>query len=252
MTMGIAAGVIAFLIVYLIALGIFVAAASYTGVMLDCGVQVNVKEAYKIARERASHYIVLALALYCICFGPLLLIQAGMFGAMATLANNKAFAPLLMVIFPIGMILFVGAMIAGVFVLLRLSLAFPASVFERLDLKQSIRRSWALTRGAAGRIFVVLLVVYAAMYLVIMVVMMIGIVVALIGYLIFSSLLAHPGMHTIITLIVCAATIYVALISTFGACFWTGLATSLSVIYNDQRVRKPPVQGAVEPGGDPA
>jgi hypothetical protein len=252
MAMVMATGVIAFLFVYLIALGIFVAAASYAGVMLDCGMQVSVREAYEIARRRSGHFIGLMLTLYGICFGPMLLIEAGMFGAMATLVQNKVFAPILMVVFPFAMLFLLAAMIAGVIILLRLSLAFPASIFEGLDIKQSLRRSWALTRGAAGRIFVVLLVVYAAMYLAMLVLMMAGMVVAIVGYLIFSGVLAHPALHTIVILVVCACGAYVALISAFAACFWAGLATSLSVIYNDQRTRIVPSQQSVTPAGAPA
>src|SRR6185503_21387408 len=240
-----------FMVLYLIALGPFQAAASYAGVKADCGIQVTVNEAYGVARGRPAHFIGLMLSLYGICFGPLLVIEAGTFGVMATFAANKMFAPVLMVVFPIAMLLLLVAMILGLIGALRLSLSFPAAVFEGLGIPESIKRSWALTRGAAGRIFVVLLVVYAAMYFAMMVVMMLGMVLAVIGYLVFSSHLAHPTTHMIVILVACGAAVYVALISVFAACFWTGFATSLSVIYNDQRMRMAPPQ-SVGPAGAPA
>lgn len=241
-----------FMVLYLIALGPFQAAASYAGVKADCGIHVTVNEAYGIARGRAAHFIGLMLSLYGICFGPILLIEAGTFGVMAAFADNKVFAPVLMVVFPIAMLLLLVAMILGLMGTLRLSLAFPVAVFEGLGIRESIKRSWALTRGAAGRIFVVLLVVYAAMYFAMMVVMMLGMVLALIAYLVFSSHLSHPTTQMIVILATCGAAVYVVLISVFAACFLTGFATSLSVIYNDQRLRMAPPQQDSAPAGAPA
>jgi len=222
------------MIVHLIALALFLAASSCAAVSADCGIRVRIRESYAIAWQRAGHFVLLILSMYGLCFLPAWLLEALTFGAMAA---SKAFSPVLIVVIAVAMLLLIAALIGGVVVALRLSLAFPASVFESLNVRESIKRSWALTRGAAGRIFLVMLVVYAAMYLVMMLAMMIAITIAVIGYLALSGVLAHPTTHTIWILTVCGVTVYLGLISVFSACAWAGVAASLSVIYNDQRLR---------------
>jgi hypothetical protein len=175
--------------------------------------------------------------MYGLCFLPAWLLEALIFGAVATMSSSKEFSPVLIVVIPVGMLLLLAALIAGVLLALRLSLAFQASVFESLNVRASIKRSWALTRGATARIFLVVLVVYAAMYIAMMMVMLIAMIIALIGYMALSGVLAHPATHTIWILAICGATVYLGLISAFSGCGWTGFATSLSVIYNDQRLR---------------
>ena len=244
----ISTGFVGFLFVYLIVLGMFLAAASYAGVKADCGVPVTIREAYAVARDRAAHFIGLILSVYGVCFLPTLLLEALIFGTAAAMAPSKELSPMLIAIIPIGVLLLFAAMISGVIVALRLSLAFPASVFESLNIRESMKRSWALTRGAAGRIFLVMLVVYAAMYIAMMVVMMVVLFVAGAGYLVLSGVF-HPGAHTILTLEIGGAAFYLGLMSVFGACFWTGLATTLSIIYNDQRLRFTPQSREIELAG---
>lgn len=57
--------------------------------------------------------------------------------------------------------LFLGALIYGVLMSLRYSLAIPASVVEDLPARQAIIKSIELSKGARGRIFVLGLLVYA-------------------------------------------------------------------------------------------
>ena len=82
-----------------------------------------------------------------------------------------------------------------------------------------------------------MVVVYAGMYVAMIAVMMIAMVVAAIGYLIFSAVISHPSPHTTWVLAICGIAIYIGVMSVFSACLWAGFAASLSVIYNDQRLR---------------
>jgi hypothetical protein len=223
------------MLVQLIVFALFLAAASYAAAQLDRGVPVTAAEAYGIALGRAGHFILLILSMYGICFFPAWLLEAGLFGCGAAATASKNFPPLLIVLIPIGVLLLLAAIIAGVVLALRLSLAFPASVFEALTVRQAIRRSWALTQGVTGKIFLVVLVVYAALYVAMLAVMMIAMFVGAIGYLIFSGYLTHPSTQTIWKLVICAVAFYLGLISALSGCCWAGFASSLSVIYNDQR-----------------
>jgi len=222
------------MLVQLTVFALFLAAESYAAVQIDRGTPVTVAEAYSVATSRAGHFILLIVSMYGICFSPTWLLEAGLFGCGAMTAASKSFSPLLIILIPIGLLLIFASIIAGVVIALRLSMAFPASVYEALSVRQAIRRSWTLTRGVTGKIFLVVLVVYAAMYVAMLAVMMIAMFLGGIGYLVFSGFLAHPSTQTLWTLGICAVALYLGLISALIGCTWAGLATSLSVIYNDQ------------------
>jgi len=229
-------GFLVFMLVHLIVLGVFLAAASYASVRADCGLSVTIKEAYAVAWGRAGHFIRLILSV----------LEALIAGAVARLIYSKELSTALIVIIPFGALLLSAAFVGGAFIALRLSLAFPASVFESLNIRTSIKRSWALTRGATGKIFLIILAVYAAIYIATMVVMMSVMFVALIVYLSCSSVF-HPSPNTVWILGLCGSAVYLGLMSVFSACSWTGFATGLSIIYNDQRLRTTaPVQAGAQ------
>src|ERR1035437_10255024 len=95
----------------------------------------------------------------------MLVIELVMFGGMGILsANNAEPNPALFLLIPLIALLFIGAMVYGVIIAMRLSLAFPAALAEGLTAVAALRRSGQLTKGAKGRIFLVLLVVYALGY----------------------------------------------------------------------------------------
>lgn len=231
------AGFAAFIVVHLTVLGLYMAAATYAGVKADCGIPATMAESYAVAWKRGWHYVGLILSIYGICFSPALLVEAMIGGAMAGLASSKELMPGVVLLIPIGVLLLSAFLIGGVVLGLRLSMAFPASVFETLSVGASIKRSWQLTRGALGRIFLVVLVVYAVLYVGIMIAMLAMMFVVFVIALAFSGASSHPGSHAIWALAICGGAIYLAIVSVFGACSWMGFAGSFSVIYNDQRLR---------------
>lgn len=235
----ISVGFLAFLFVHLCVMGLYLAAASYAAVNVDCERRANVRESYAIAWKRAGHFVGLILSMYAVCFLPALVLEAAIGGAMAGLASSKELSPVLILLVPLGVLLVFAALIGGVVIAIRLSLAFPASVFEALSVRESMKRNWALTRGAAGRIFLVVLVVYVVLYVVMMIAMMAVMFVGAIGFLVFSGASAHAGTHTIWTLAICGGALYLGMISVFSACSWMGFSASFAVIYNDQRLRMP-------------
>jgi hypothetical protein len=238
------------MVVQLLVFALYLAATSYAVVQTDCGVRVTMREAYAVAFKRAGHYVLLMLALYGICFLPMLLMEIPMFAAMATFGTMKQGAPpppLIMVLFPLEFLLMFAAMIAGLLVALRLSSAFPASVFGALNVRAAIKRSWRLTRGAMGRIFLVMLVIYGITYVAMMVVVTVAMSAGAIVYLLFSGSLAHPAPHTLWVLAICAGATYLTLIASFITFSWAGYSAALGVLYNEQRMRVDP-----PPAGPPA
>src|SRR5580704_8313689 len=146
-------------LLYMLVFAIYLAAASFAGVQADCGIKVTFRESYAVAWSHAGRYALLLLLLYLICFFPALVIELIMLAGIGFTALHKAQTnPLMIVMFPILSVLQMAALIVGLIVGLRFALAFPASVIENLTAWQAIKRSGALTRGAKGRIFLILLV----------------------------------------------------------------------------------------------
>lgn len=226
-----------FLIAHLLVLALYMAAASYAAVMADCGIPATAGEAYAVAWRRAGHFIALLFSMYGICFFPALVLEAAIGMTMAGFTQTKEFSPVLIVIIPVAVLLLGAAAIAGVIVALRLSLAFPASVFEALNVRESFKHSWSLTRGALGRIFLTVLVIYAVLYVAMAVLMMAAMFVGAIAFILLSGVLAQPSQHATIVFAICGGALYLGVISAMSACSCMGFAASFSVIYNDQRMR---------------
>lgn len=226
----------AILLINLVVFALYLAAACYAAVLADCGSRVTIRESCSVAWSRAGHYVLLILTMYAVCFLPALLLELPMFAAFALMGTTQtAPSTLMTLLFAILFILGFGAMIAGMVIALRLSLAFPASVFESLKVRDALKRSWALTRGAIGRIFLVLLVIYAALYVALMVVMMAAMSVGAISLVAFSGTVNHPSMRTTWILGAGAAIVYLVMMAVFIAFSWAGFSTAFAVIYNDQR-----------------
>jgi membrane-anchored glycerophosphoryl diester phosphodiesterase (GDPDase) len=94
--------------------------------------------------------------------------------------NVTANPALVFLLVPIETLFFLDAFVYSIYISLRLSLAFSACVHENLTARQSIILSGAFTRGAKGRIFLVLLVIYALSYTCLMV------TYSLVGILVFA------------------------------------------------------------------
>ena len=241
------------MLVHLAVLAVYLAAASYAGVLADCGETVTFGEAYRVAWSRSGHYVLLILTIYAVSFLPALLLELPMFLGMAlTGTHHGAPNPALILLFPVVFLLVFGALIAGAIVALRLSLAFPASVFESLNIREALKRSWQLTRGALGRLFLAVLVIYAVVYALMMVVMGVAVSVGAIAFFASSGSKDHPSEHTIILLAVCAVVVYLALIAVCSVGMWGGFTSAFAVIYNDQRLRMGSTSAGHVPPGVPA
>jgi hypothetical protein len=131
--------------------------------------------------------------------------------------------------------------------MLRFALAFPACVVEDLSAWASMQRSAKLTRGAKGRIFLVILVIYAALYAAMMVIELVALLLGAVGAIVMMILHAHvtaPWSYIGIGLILICAFAFMVL---FISLTYAVLVAALAVLYHDQRLRKdvplaPPAQ----------
>jgi hypothetical protein len=238
-------------VIYLLVFALYLAAASFAGVQADCGIKVTFRESYTTAWIHAGRYFLLLFLLYFICFFPALVIELVMFAGFGLTALHRAQPnPLMFALFPFLTLLQMAALVVGVIVALRFSLAFPVAVFEDLTAWQAIKRSGVLMRGAKGRIFLVLLVIYAATYLAMLVFLGGAALIGALGFLAFSGM--HLSTPAIWVLAILGGVFFLAAMVVFMAASWAGYVTAFAVIYNDQRLR---IDGSVAntPGlGTPA
>lgn len=120
--------------------------------------------------------------------------------------------------------LFAGALVYGILMSLRYSLAVPASVVENLPARQAIKKSIQLSKGARGRIFVLGLLEYALR-------VMLGIVFG-IPFLIYA--MRHVGQALPLGLLAIQQLAAFAINTLIGPIYSAGL----TLFYYDQRVRK--------------
>jgi membrane-anchored glycerophosphoryl diester phosphodiesterase (GDPDase) len=147
------------------------------------------------------------------------------------------------------MLLFFAAMVYGVIIAMRLSLAFPASLAEGLTTRASLRRSGQLTRGAKGRIFLVLLVIYALGYAAEMVGFFVLAEILGVGALILMAL--HVQLASVVGIVAgaIAALCLFAFIFLWAALFWAAFSIAIAVLYHDQRLRiEGPPPAPLQPG----
>ena len=229
---------------------IYSGAATWAATQADLAVPIGFRAAYAVALLRAGRYLGLLGLIALIAFGPMMLVEFGIFAVMIPLASGKTdvLSVVPFAVLPLGMLL---AMVWGILVGLRLALAFPASVAEDLPIWAAIKLSNQLAQGAKGRIFLVLLLVYAATYAACLVLMCVLLLLA--GLILLVAVALH--LHMVpwgfllagIAGLVCFAGMFL-----FYAVTWAAYSTAFAVLYHDQRRRKDGAAIAAQPAGEPA
>lgn len=226
------------MVVNVVVYAFYLAAATRAATQSNLGMPVSISDAWQSAWKRIDSYIWLLVLMYAVTFFPALMVEIATIGGIILLmVGHAGFNPAVILLAPLGMLLFVGAMVYGMLMMLRLALAFPASVVEELPAIASLKRSNTLTQGAKGRMFIVLLVIYAACYgfvmVFIVVLSLLGFLCSLAGLVLHTSLLSPLGFTAIGFLGFFALLGFLLYISLYLA----GFTTSLVVIYQDQRLR---------------
>jgi hypothetical protein len=229
--------------------GLYYGAATYAALEADHGRKVTAAEAFRHGRGRIGRYAWLMLLSSLFISLPIFVcitaigIGALMLGLMRSANPNPA---ALFFLIPLAALFYLGSIVYAIFMSLRLSLAFPACVHENLTAMQAIRRSGVLTNGAKGRIFLVLLVIYAISYVAVMILYAVGLFAFAIGALTGAG---HASLTSPITIALAVAGVLVllALVFLWSAVLMAAYSTAFAVLYRDQCLRKdgpPPVQAA--------
>jgi uncharacterized membrane protein len=228
-------------VIFPVIYALYMPAASYAATQADLGIAVTFREAYAVAWRRFGRY------LWLMILGTLYMLVpvaacAAVIGLGALLLHftigpgSGGFMPLALI--PLGVLLYIAALVCSILILLRISLAYPACVVEELPAWSSLQRSVQLTKGAKGRIFLVLLVVYALTYLVSLVCIAVFCVVGSLTALV--AMLAHVTVGSPAFFILTGLAVLGYLLILIASCLFSCAAftTALAVLYHDQRLRK--------------
>jgi magnesium-transporting ATPase (P-type) len=225
-------------IVCVVLYSLYLPATLHASLELQEGRPVSFGGAYSKAASIFGRFVLLHLWVYCIACLPLLLCEAPVFFTpMLSKGDPSNTIPLTLMFLPIWMLLALAAMVYSFYMMLRYSMAFPACVAEGLTARAALRRSITLTAKAKGRIFLILLVVYAVCYAAMLASMMIVFIFT--GVSLFVGSLAHlpsqfPGN---LVYIVPAALLGVIFLLVWMALPYMSLTTALAVLYRDQTRR---------------
>lgn len=206
----------------------------------------------------------LFLWIYLRAFAPLLaleIVSFGFSGWMGVNGNLQGPPSALWAFLPVIWVLFIAAYVYGVIVALRLCLAFPASIEEGLTAREAIRRSSQLTMGSKGRIFLLMLVIYAITYAFMFVLYMVGAFIGLMGAVAMMALNLRASSPWGVAGIGLAVVILICILYVWIALLYASMVVTLSVVYHDQRRRKDaphsiqlpvPEDQLLPPGAEPA
>ena len=229
-------GSVPFFLIY----ALFMAATCWAALAADRGESPTLRDAYRAAWRRAGRYCWLMI-LQCLCIAvPVIVCGAAVAGGFVLAASAQTGRPgpaALFFLMPLVLLVYPLIFAYAVWMGLRISLAFPASVAEDLTAMEALKRSGRLTHRAKGRMFLVLLVVYAVGYAVMMVLELVGMAVVAVAALAAEGM--HLGLAQPLTLVGMgvlglgmAAVLLLCMAGT-----WASYAVTFSVIYGDQRLR---------------
>ncbi|MGH9589161.1 MAG: hypothetical protein ACRD25_02140 [Terracidiphilus sp.] len=159
-------------LILFLAAGAAVAATNRAVAWVHLGEPATIRGAYQSIFPRLGRYLWLITLIFLIAWTPIALIYLGFFGAAAYFrigfhapagAGASHADPHKMLLFGIITIivglLMIPAVVYAVLMSLRYALAVPACVLEDLKTLRSLRRGIDLSKGARGRIFVLILLV---------------------------------------------------------------------------------------------
>ena len=153
--------------VILLVYALYLPAAFSAATQADRGVVVSFRQAYGVAWSRFGRSLWLMVLCMLILILPAVVIAA-LIGGGAALMHHGAAAgagpAYAFFLIPLLVLLYLGILVYSVLIMLRFAVAYPACIEEDLPAWKALKRSADLTGGAKGRIFLVLLVVYAVVY----------------------------------------------------------------------------------------
>jgi hypothetical protein len=227
--------------VILLVYALYLPAAFFAATQANRGVIVTFRKSYELAWSRLVRSLWLMILGFLYVLIPVAVIAALIIAA-ALLMNHGtgagAGAAYAFFLVPLLVLLYLGILIYSVLIMLRFAVAYPASVEENLTAWASLQRSANLTRGAKGRIFLVLLVIYAILYaLELAGILVLLVLAAIVGFIAMSAhvTVGSPAFYVLAGLGVLG---YLLIVVVYSMLAYAAFTAALAVIYHDQRLRK--------------
>jgi hypothetical protein len=179
----------------------------------------TIAEAYKAVGRRWYRYVLILLSIYCYGFLPPVFVGGAIItaGLLMPIGLGRG------IVIGLGIIVVFCAFFVALWWMLRWALSVPASLMENLTVHRALKRSAVLTRGAVGRIFVMLLLVVAVM----------TVIQYAVQIPMFFLLWKSKGVPTLTTQI--ATLLGSSITGTFVLPIYS---IALTLFYYDQRIRK--------------
>ncbi len=229
-----------FFIIYpaiLLTYALYLPAACFAATQADRGVTVSFRQAYGVAWSRLGRYLWLMILCALSIVVPVMAIGGLIVGGTVFLTGVKSNPASAFFLIPLLVLLYLVILVYSILIMLRLAVVYPVCVEEDLPAWAAIRRSVNLTRNEMGRIFLVMLVVYAILYAIELVCILIFVVLA--GLVAFIAISAHvtvcsPAFFILIGLGLLGYALVIGFCVLIG---YAGFTTALAVLYHDQRLR---------------
>ncbi|MDR3774302.1 MAG: hypothetical protein P4L26_13185 [Terracidiphilus sp.] len=224
----------------LLSYGLYYGASTYAALAADQDRAPTAAQALRHAWSNVGRYTWLTVLRSLIVAGPILVLAfvVGLGAALLGVASKGNTSPAaLFFLVPLVILIYLGSLVYAVIMSLRLSLAFSACVQESLAASRAITRSGLLTQGAKGRIFLMLLLIYAIGYALMMVLYFVGFMVAAIAAVAGAGHLHNltPLGYAALGLLAVCALVVVLL---WSMLLMAAYSISFAVFYRDQRLRK--------------
>ena len=222
---------------FLAIFALYMAAGSFAATQADHGFAISVRQAYIGISKKCGRYIwLMILCVLCVLVPTLIVVL--LFGAVAAAIGLVHASPTgVYLLVPLLILFYIGILVVMVVAMLRLAVAFPACVEEDLTAWAAVRRSFLLTRSGMGRIFLVMLAIYALSYAAILVGVLLVMIIVAIGAAAGFAMHLAPGSAAFYILISLGIILYAALIFVYSVITYSAITTAIAVIYHDQKHR---------------
>jgi hypothetical protein len=216
---------------------LYMPAASFAATQADRGVKVSFKQAYGVAWGRFGRSLWLMILMVLCIMIPIVVIGVLLVGGVVWVTGVKAGPASAFFLVPLLVMLYLGILVYSILIMIRLSVAFPAAVEEGLSAWGSIVRSVKLTQNAMGRIFLVMLVVYAITYAAILVFILVFLFLAALVALAAVATHVTRGSTAFFVLAGLGVFGYSVVLTGATVLSYSAMTTATAVIYHDQRRR---------------
>ena len=214
-------------------------AASYAALQADAGVQVRCGQAYRLAWRKLGRYLWLMILRCLVVAAPVIVLAAiiGIAAAAIGMSKGHSNPSIVFALVPLVIACELGFAIYAVFALIWTAFCYPACVQEDITAAAAIARSFRLTRGARGRIFLLALTMYAIIYAASLVLE--AVLAALAGLAVIVGIALHLAMNPWGTIgIGLGAVVLICTMYIVAACSMAGYSAAFAVLYRDQRRSK--------------